>query len=66
MWVCVTIPTGGTCLRYRPRVGYSGDNGRMGGGRVDFFINHAGADGAWADWLVWRLRALAKNEDQPW
>src|ERR1035441_6297780 len=28
----------------------------MGGGdRVDFFVRHAGADRAWAEWVAWQL-----------
>ncbi len=27
----------------------------MGGERVDFFISHAGADRAWAEWVAWQL-----------
>ena len=27
----------------------------MGGDRVDFFISHAGADRAWAEWVAWQL-----------
>src|SRR5580704_2981854 len=27
----------------------------MGGDRVDFFISHAGADRAWAEWAAWQL-----------
>ena len=38
-----------------PRVGCSGDTGWMGGDRVDFFVSHAGADGAWAEWVAWQL-----------
>src|SRR5260370_32872651 len=33
----------------------AGDNGRMGGDRVDFFVSHAGRDGAWAEWVAWQL-----------
>ena len=29
----------------------------MGGDRVDFFISHAGADRAWAEWAAWQLIA---------
>jgi hypothetical protein len=25
----------------------------MGGDRVNFFVSHAGADGAWAEWVAW-------------
>jgi tetratricopeptide (TPR) repeat protein len=28
----------------------------MSGGRVDFFISHAGADRAWAEWVAWQLK----------
>src|SRR4029077_1700669 len=28
---------------------------RVGGDRVDFFISHAGADRAWAEWVAWQL-----------
>ncbi len=28
----------------------------MGGVRIDFFISHAGADRAWAEWVAWQLR----------
>src|ERR1022692_4186851 len=34
-----------------------GDNGAVGGDRVDFFISHAGADLAWAEWVDAQLRA---------
>src|SRR5579859_3302391 len=27
----------------------------MGGERVDFFVSHAGADRAWAEWVAWQL-----------
>ena len=27
----------------------------MGGDRVDFFVSHAGADAAWAEWVAWQL-----------
>ena len=27
----------------------------MGGDRADFFISHAGADRAWAEWVAWQL-----------
>src|SRR5580704_8861053 len=27
----------------------------MGGDRVDLFVSHAGADGAWAEWVAWQL-----------
>ena len=27
----------------------------MGGDRVDFFVSHAGADRAWAEWVAWQL-----------
>ena len=33
----------------------SGDTGSMGGDRADFFVSHAGADGAWAEWVAWQL-----------
>ena len=29
----------------------------MGGDRIDFFISHAGADRAWAEWVAWQLDA---------
>ncbi len=28
----------------------------MGGVQIDFFISHAGADQAWAEWVAWQLR----------
>src|SRR5580692_9821219 len=31
------------------------DTGCMGGDRVDFFVSHAGADRAWAEWVAWQL-----------
>lgn len=34
-----------------------GDNEAVGGDRVDFFISHAGADLAWAEWIDAQLRA---------
>jgi hypothetical protein len=27
----------------------------MGGDQVDFFVSHAGADAAWAEWVAWQL-----------
>ncbi len=27
----------------------------MGGDRVNFFVSHAGRDGAWAEWVAWQL-----------
>ena len=27
----------------------------MDGDRVDFFVSHAGADRAWAEWVAWEL-----------
>ena len=27
----------------------------MGGDRTDFFVSHAGADRAWAEWMAWQL-----------
>jgi len=27
----------------------------VGGDRVDFFVSHAGADRAWAEWVAWQL-----------
>src|SRR5260370_37032716 len=27
----------------------------MGGDLVDFFVSHAGADRAWAEWVAWQL-----------
>jgi tetratricopeptide (TPR) repeat protein len=27
----------------------------MDGGRVDFFVSHAGCDQAWAEWVAWQL-----------
>jgi tetratricopeptide (TPR) repeat protein len=29
----------------------------VGGDRIDFFISHAGADRAWAEWVAWQLEA---------
>ncbi len=29
----------------------------MGGDRTDFFVSHAGADRAWAEWVAWQLKA---------
>jgi hypothetical protein len=31
------------------------DTGGVVGVRVDFFISHAGADRAWAEWVAWQL-----------
>ncbi len=31
------------------------DTSEMGGDRVDFFVSHAGADRAWAEWVAWQL-----------
>src|SRR3712207_4791178 len=28
---------------------------RVSGGRIDFFISHAGRDTGWAEWLAWQL-----------
>jgi hypothetical protein len=33
------------------------DTGCVGGDRIDFFISHAGADRAWAEWVAWQLDA---------
>jgi len=27
----------------------------VGGDRKDFFVSHAGADRAWAEWVAWQL-----------
>jgi len=27
----------------------------VGGERTDFFVSHAGADRAWAEWVAWQL-----------
>ena len=29
--------------------------GGVGGDRFDFFVSHAGADRAWAEWVAWQL-----------
>jgi TIR domain/NB-ARC domain len=31
------------------------DTGGVGGDRTDFFVSHAGADRAWAEWVAWQL-----------
>ena len=31
------------------------DTGAVGGDRRDFFVSHAGADRAWAEWVAWPL-----------
>ena len=31
------------------------DTGAVGGDRTDFFVSHAGADRAWAEWVAWQL-----------
>jgi hypothetical protein len=31
------------------------DTGDVVGERVDFFVSHAGADRAWAEWVAWQL-----------
>ena len=31
------------------------DTDGMGGKRIDFFVSHAGADRAWAEWVAWQL-----------
>jgi hypothetical protein len=33
----------------------AGDTRCVGGDRVDFFVSHAGADRAWAEWVAWQL-----------
>lgn len=42
-----------------PSAGASGragqDTGRVAGGQSDFFVSHAGADWAWAEWVAWQL-----------
>ena len=44
-------------LRARQRGGMlNADAGDVGAGRVDFFISHAGADRAWAEWVASELR----------
>ena len=29
--------------------------GGVEGDRLDFFVSHAGADRAWAEWVAWQL-----------
>ena len=31
------------------------DTSGMVGDRADFFVSHAGADRAWAEWVAWQL-----------
>ena len=31
------------------------DTGTVSGERSDFFVSHAGADRAWAEWVAWQL-----------
>ena len=31
------------------------DTGAVGGDQKDFFVSHAGADRAWAEWVAWQL-----------
>jgi len=31
------------------------DTSGVGGARADFFVSHAGADRAWAEWVAWQL-----------
>src|SRR6516162_5464384 len=33
----------------------AGNAGCMDGDRTDFFVSHAGADRAWAEWVAWQL-----------
>src|SRR4029077_3689145 len=49
-----TAGTAGTLSMLR-RAGVREDTGQMGGDRVDFFVSHAGADRAWAEWVAWQL-----------
>src|SRR5215471_17347456 len=35
--------------------GFCADTGGVDGDRVDFFVSHAGADRAWAEWVAWQL-----------
>src|SRR5215471_11819133 len=35
--------------------GLRADTGGVAGDRVDFFVSHAGADRAWAEWVAWQL-----------
>src|ERR1022692_929855 len=39
------------------------DAGDVGAGRVDFFISHAGADRAWAEWVASQLRDASNLGD---
>ena len=34
---------------------YNSCAGGVGGDRADFFVSHAGADRAWAEWVAWQL-----------
>ena len=43
-------PAGGISLSPTRR-----DTGWVVGDRADFFISHAGADRAWAEWVAWQL-----------
>ena len=37
------------------------DTGAVGGDRRDFFVSHAGADRAWAEWVAWQLEQAEYN-----
>ena len=41
--------------QFLPCRGDGRDTGRVGGDRKDFFVSHAGADLAWAEWVAWQL-----------
>ena len=36
-------------------MGAGRDTGGVGGDEIDFFVSHAGADRAWAEWVAWQL-----------
>ncbi len=42
------------------------DTGCVGGEPIDFFISHAGADRAWAEWVAWQLEAGYTVELDVW
>ena len=50
-WRCCWV-----CCLAGGAVGRGGvDTGAVGGDKVDFFVSHAGADRAWAEWVAWQL-----------
>ena len=43
------------CTAVHAVAGAGRDTGVVSGERTDFFVSHAGADRAWAEWVAWQL-----------